>query len=98
MSYFPILSCVALMKIYSKPYSVLIFNNYKCYKLYRIYLYNFTQVRSSYAWKSQEYYIHHSNIIILGTRESEEKNTAMRNIGPLLTANAADQICELYLA
>ena len=26
------------------------------------------------------------------------QNTAMRNIGPLLTANAADQICELYLA
>ena len=73
MSYFPAFSCVALMKIYSKPYSVLICNNYKCYKLYRIYLYNFTQVRSSYAWKSHKYYIHHSNIIILGTRESEKK-------------------------
>ena len=73
MSYFPAFSCVALMKIYSKLYSVLICNNYKCYKLYRIYLYNFTQVRSSYAWKSHKYYIHHSNIIILGTRESEKK-------------------------
>ena len=73
MSYFPAFSCVALIKIYSNPYSVLIFNNYKCYKLYRIYLYNFTQVRSSYAWKSHKYYIHHNNIIILETRESEKK-------------------------
>ena len=72
MSYFPAFSCVALIKIYSTPYSVLICNNYKCYKLYRIYLYNFTQVRSTYAWKSHKYYIHHSNIIILGTRESEK--------------------------
>ena len=61
------------MKIYSKPCSVLICNNYNCYKLYRIYSYNFTQVRSSYAWKSHKYCIHHSNIIILGTQESEKK-------------------------
>ena len=61
------------MKIYSKPCSVLICNNYNCYKLYRIYLYYFTQERSSYNSKSHKYYIHHSNIIILGTRESEKK-------------------------
>ena len=58
MSYFPTLSCVALMKIFPKPYSVLIYTNYKGYKMCRIYLYNFTQLGSSYAWKSQEYYIH----------------------------------------
>ena len=65
--------CCTDENIFQALYSVLICNNYECYKLYRIYLYNFTQVRSSYALKSHKYYIHHSNIIILGTRESEKK-------------------------
>ena len=77
MSYFPTFSCVALMKIFSKPYNVPIYNNFKGYKFCRIYSYNFTQLRSSYAWKSQEHYIHHSNIIILETRKSE-KNFEVR--------------------
>ena len=66
MSYFPTLSCVALMKIFSKPYSVIICTYFKGYKICSIYLYNFTQLGSSYAWKSQEYYIHQKlfNVVV----------------------------------
>ena len=81
MSYFPTLNCVALMKIFSKPYSVIICTNFKGYKICSIYLYNFTQLGSSYAWKSQEYYIDPSNIIILETRKSEEKSSRRGEAG-----------------
>ena len=78
MSYFPTLSCIALMKIFSKPYSVIICTNFKGYKICSIYLYNFTQLGSSYDWKSQEYYINQSNIIFLRTRKSGEKKKDSR--------------------
>ena len=50
-------------------------------------LYNLSQLRWSYAWKSQEYYSNYSNIIILGTRKSEEKNSRRGEAGIFFEAN-----------